>query len=355
MIKNIKKNLSEENKNKLVILLAALVFIWLIYFLIPSVFVLLFTTFLGKIILLLVVILISITDFSYGIILAVVVIIITRFSNLSSKKEGFKWKTKKINDFLKVQETVNPHTVFFMDEVTKQATKKEVDYYLTNGFWPWDKEVELLYMASSLNNPLIQTHPGDSLRDIKKIYNQRVILQLLANETKEGIFMSKGVEVPTGKNNMPDGTGFFGYNAGLIANLYNKNIKCFPKNKHSKKYVLKSLEYKGDEGILGSQIWERKNVDINDLENIIPGFTFLKGPCNPCSAVAFDNKPSYHCPFSLKLKNTKDIKNDNGVSEVWKYLWKLGDINLSKKNLYSKKELHYNIDSNTFKQPPFNT
>ena len=48
MIKNIKKKLCEENKNKLIILLTTLVFIWLIYFLFPSVFVLLFTTFLGK-------------------------------------------------------------------------------------------------------------------------------------------------------------------------------------------------------------------------------------------------------------------------------------------------------------------
>ena len=296
-----------------------------------------------------VVILISITNFSYGIILAILLIIIIRFSNLSSTKEGFNWGTKKINDFLKVQESVNPNTVFLIDEVTKQATKKEVDYYLINGFWPWDKEVELLYMESSLNNPFIQTHPEDSLRDIKKKYNQKVILQLLANETKEGIFMLKGLEVPTGKNNIPDGTGFFGYNDGLITNLYNKNIKCFPKNKHSKKYVLKSLEYKGDDGILGSQILEKKNIDINDLENIIPGFTFLKGPCNPCAAMAFDNNPSYHCPFSLKLKN------DNDVSEVWKYLWKLGDLKLSEKNLYSKKELQYDIDSNAFKQPPFNT
>ena len=48
MIKNIKKSVSEENKNKLVILLSVIVFVWIIYFLIPSVFVLLFTTFLDN-------------------------------------------------------------------------------------------------------------------------------------------------------------------------------------------------------------------------------------------------------------------------------------------------------------------
>ena len=356
ILKNTKKNLSEENKKILVILLAVLVFIWMIYFLIPSVFVLLFTTFLGKTILLLVVILLSIKDFSYGIILAICLIVFSRFSSLSSKsKEGFDWGAKKTDDFLKVQQTLNRNTVFFMDEITKQATKEEADYYLVNNYWPWDKEVENLYLASSLNNPLIQTSTDDSLRDIKKKYNQRAILELLSNETKEGVFLVKGVEVPTGKNNMPDGTGYFGYNSGLIANLYNKNIKCYPENKNSKKYVLKSLEYKGDEGILGSQIWETKNINTNDLENIIPGFTFLKGPCNPCSAIAYNNDPSYDCPFSLKLKNTKTIKNNNGVSEVWKYLWKLGTPKLKKKDIYSSKELNYVIDANTFRQPLFNT
>jgi hypothetical protein len=356
ILKNIKKNLNEENKKKLVILLAILVFLWIIYFLIPSIFVLLFTTFLGKIILLLFVILVSIKDFSYGVILAICLIIFSRFSYLSSKsKEGFKWGEKRTNDFLKVQRTLNHNKVFLMDEITKQATKEEADFYLENGFWYWEPEVENLYLAHSLNNPLIQTSTRDSVRETKKVYNQKAILEILADQTKEGVFMAKGVEVPTGKNDMSDGSGFFGYNSGLISNLYNKRIKCYPENKNSKKYVLKSTEYLGNEGILGSQIWETKNVDVNNLENIIPGFKFLKGPCNPCSAIPYSNNPSYDCPFSLKLKNTRDIKYKSGVSEVWKYLWKLGGKKINENDIYSKNESELAIDANTFEQPHFNT
>jgi len=353
MIKNIKKSISEENREKLVVLFAVIVFVWIIYFLIPSVFVLLFTTFLGKIMLLLSIILVSIKDFSYGIILAIVLIVFERFSYLSSKqKDGF-WGMTKENDFLKMQRTVNRNTVFLMDEIMKQATKKEADYYLANGFWPWDKKTEELYMAASLNNGLIQTSTKDSMNDAKTKYNQRAILEILADQAKEGKFMSKGILVPTGKNAVADGTGSFGYNAGLMSNLYNKNIKCHPKNKNSKEYVLKSLEYKGDEGILGTPVWETKKLDINDLENIIPGFTFLKGPCNPCAAVHYENKPSYHCPFSLKLKN--DSTSGGGVSEVWKHLWKLGDQKLNKNTLYSKEEIDYEITAHEFKLPSFNT
>ena len=356
ILKNIKKNFNEENKKKLVLLLAIVLFLWVIYFLIPSVFVLLFTTFLGKIILLLVVILVSIKDFSYGAVLAICLIIFSRFSYLSSKsKEGFEWGAKRSNVFLKVQKTVNHNKVFLLDSIKKQATKEEVDFFIENGFWYWSPEVENIYLAHTLNNPLIQTSTRNSLREAKKIYNQSAILEILADQTKEGVFMAKGVEVPTGKTGLPDGTGDFGYNSGLMSNLNNKRIKCYPENKNSKKYVLKSSEYLGNESILGSQLWETKNVDINNLENIIPGFKFLKGPCNPCSAIAYNNDPSYHCPFSLKLKNTKDIKNKDGVSEVWKYLWNLGGKKINESDIYSKKEFNFEVDANTFREPPFNT
>ena len=58
-------------------------------------------------------------------------------------------------------------------------------------------------------------------------------------------------------------------------------------------------------------------LDYNDLENKIPGFKFIKEPCNPCQALNVN--PSYNCPFSLKTKN-----NTTGrISDVWKYLWNL--------------------------------
>jgi hypothetical protein len=62
-------------------------------------------------------------------------------------------------------------------------------------------------------------------------------------------------------------------------------------------------------------------LDYNDLENVIPGFKFLKQPCNPC--IALNAKPNYTCPFSVKTKN-----NPTGtISQVWKYLWNLDTNN----------------------------
>ena len=61
-------------------------------------------------------------------------------------------------------------------------------------------------------------------------------------------------------------------------------------------------------------IKEIKDVDINDLENLIPGFTFVNGPCNPCGAL--NEKPDYSCSFKLNVKNKAPF-----ISSVWQYLW----------------------------------
>ena len=45
------------------------------------------------------------------------------------------------------------------------------------------------------------------------------------------------------------------------------------------------------------------------------GFSFVKGPCDPC--VALNNPADYSCPFRL------NIKGDDSISNQWKQLWGL--------------------------------
>ena len=47
---------------------------------------------------------------------------------------------------------------------------------------------------------------------------------------------------------------------------------------------------------------EVTDVDYNNLENVIPGFSFVNGPCNPCGAL--NEKADYSCKFRLNVKNT---------------------------------------------------
>ena len=54
------------------------------------------------------------------------------------------------------------------------------------------------------------------------------------------------------------------------------------------------------------------------MEKIIPGFTFLSDPCNPCGAI--NAKADYSCPFQLKVKDKSPF-----ISDVWQYLWNIND------------------------------
>ena len=293
-------NITEETKNIFFILAIIVVFIWLLYYFIPSLFVSLFKTFLGNIILFIIFIFVSINNYKCGILLFILFIFVSRImyfssintnTNTNTFKEGFTWDNKTTNDFLKVQDTINRNKIFVMEDIQKQASQKEAEYLIKNNKWPWSNETEQLYKASMLNNPFIQTYNKDSIIDAKRTYNENAILNILADQTKEGRFLTTGVEVYTGKSMVPNGVGDFGYTSGLITNMYNPVIKCHPKNPNypnSSDYVLKIEEYIGDDGITGEHIIVTKDVDINNLENIIPGFTFLDKPCNPCSALDFN-------------------------------------------------------------------
>ena len=76
---------SRKNINLIVGLITLLLFLWIVLFAIPSLFVNLFDTFLGNLILILFIIFATIYDKNLGIGLAIVFIILWRFSHMSSE------------------------------------------------------------------------------------------------------------------------------------------------------------------------------------------------------------------------------------------------------------------------------
>ena len=77
---------SRKNINLIVGLITLLLFLWIVLFAIPSLFVNLFDTFLGNLILILFILFATIYDKNLGIGLAVVFIILWRFSHMSSER-----------------------------------------------------------------------------------------------------------------------------------------------------------------------------------------------------------------------------------------------------------------------------
>jgi hypothetical protein len=316
-MKQIKNIFNEKNKTKLLGLLTILVLLWIVLYLIPDFFILLFNTFLGNIILIITVILVSLYNYKYGIVLGVLFLIMFRFSYLSRKKEGFTWNKKSEQDFLIIQNTLNKHTIFDTQMIQEsQASQEEVDYFNQNGMWPWSENVIKLYVDSVNNNPYIRTYSQDAINHARKIYNEAAILRILSMQTKEGQFLINGVLVQDISGNpyetLPSGFGSFGYKSALIGNMQDDIIKCKTDNTG-----LERITYTG-KGMLDVQTKKITNVDYNNLENIIPGFTFINGPCNPCGAL--NQTPDYSCPFKLQVKNKPPF-----ISRVWEYLWQIQD------------------------------
>jgi hypothetical protein len=319
--KKFKEFANDENKTMIIGLLTILLFLWLVIYLIPSFFVSLFDTFLGRIILGVVVILIGLNNYKYGIMLALILIIFTRFVDIvrvkasNNGKESFELSQISQNDFLHIQHTINPKIIFDMEIIKKQATQLELDYFLKNGMWPWSQDVINLYTEAVNKNPFIRTYSGDSVNYARKIYNQAAILRLLSIETKEGNFLISGVQINGGPKNdledLPSGYGDFGYQSGLKKHM-NPVIKCNVDNNGNAS--LEKTVYTGIGGIFGEQTSKKSPVDYNNLESEIPGFKFLNGPCDPCKSLNFNS--DYSCPYSLDVKG-----GSSGISSVWNYLW----------------------------------
>lgn len=312
---NINKLFNDDNKTKLIGLLVILIIIWTILYLIPGLFVALFNTLLGNMILLLSVLLLYTKDKMYAIGLGILCIILYRFSQMSMSKlkEGFTKESELT--YLTIQNTINRQKVFDIEVMGTQATQEELDYFNQHGMWPWSQDVIKLYEDAVKRNPYVRSITGDSTIMARKTYNQNAILRVLSYQTKEGQFLLDGISIFNPDNEaekLPSGFGDFGYNSGLLENKQYDTIRCNLAG--SGEPQMERITYTG-RGILGQQTSKVRPVSNDQLEKLIPGFSFKGTPCNPCKSMS--EIPDYSCPFQLKTKD------DSNISNVWKYLWKL--------------------------------
>lgn len=315
-LKKLKNLINEENKIKIIGLLAVLITLWIILYLIPELFISLFNTLLGNLILVIVSLLVFMYNRIYGLFTCLIFIILYRFSYLS--KDGFTDKSKI--DFLNIQNTINKQNIFDLNILESQATQKELDYFNKNGMWPWSEKVIELYKEAVKNNPYIRTLPEDAVNYTRTIYNETAILRVLSYQTKEGQFLLNGILIKDPEGNkieeLPNGFGDFPYESGLLENRTDDIIKCNLSDDINP--TLERIRYTGKGGIFGEQRQNVSQVDYNDLEKIIPGFTFLSSPCNPCKSMSLI--PDYSCPFRIKVKRKTPF-----ISNVWQYLWGIND------------------------------
>lgn len=213
---------------------------------------------------------------------------------INKKKEPFVWSDETKCNYEKYV-TFFPDNRFNLNVMQQNASEDEVKHLFEYNKYPWSQKIKDIYLDNVSHNKITNIQPNFSLLQNQKIYPEKAITQKLSYNTKEGDFLLYGSVLPSNKNNNKE-----------ITLTYNDNIKCnFDKNGTS------FMEYTHNEP------YQRKTKKLNneELEEIIPGFSFVNGTCNPCSPL--EDTPQYNCPFTLNKKG------DTTISPIWKLLWNI--------------------------------
>jgi len=195
--------------------------------------------------------------------------------NQNQNNKIHQWSEDLRQRFLKYQNTMSRNDYTYnLEMLQQQVTPEEVEEYLKTGYWNWDETLKKLYLDKVQSSTLINLVPEVSLDYAMKMYSPNAVKQLLAWNYKEGEFLLYG------------------------AKDINKNIiKCST----------------DDEPFLTSD--GKNKINNEDIPNMIPGFSFINEPCNPCTNLNLNNNNK--CAFKL------NIEGDNNTSEIWKRIWNL--------------------------------
>lgn len=323
MQKNNKSNIGYDipslnpNANILLGILTVLITLWTILYAIPSIFISLFHTFLGNLILLLFTIFVgAFVNARYGFIAFIAIVILYQIShynyynlvaldtNKTVVSEGFangtsKWSQDTVTNFLQFESIYFPNTQFNMNVIQKQAFESDANHLLSTGAWNWSQETQDLYKDNISRNELIKIDPGVALSSAMKLYNETAIKQLLSWNAPEGKFLLYGVDSGVSEDQpsfIPDSL--------KKHDIIRCNSDASGLEKHS--YINNALV--------------KTPVSNQDAPNEIAGFSFVRGACNPCGPLK--DEPDFNCPFLLKTK-PQEKEKENSISKIWSTLWNL--------------------------------
>ena len=205
--------------------------------------------------------------------------------------------TESETKFLDIQKTINPNIQFNMTEIDKQVSQEDLDNFIKNGYWTWSVQTQRLYKTALSTNPYVKSEDTDkAMKKAQTIYNEQIIIQILSSQTPEGRFLMNGMNV---MSEMPDsGFGNYPYEVELKEQEPEATVRCYQAD---------------DSGKFSLTDKDKKTIDYNQLESIVPGFKFINGACDPCDAL----NQNYTCPFKVT----------DQTSDVWSHVWGLDEAN----------------------------
>ena len=245
-------------------------------------------------------------------ILILLVVVIIIYNNYSKNIDGFEnqnytnWSPDLIRRFNKYQTTMNNNVnQFNLDILQKQATPEEAEELMKTGYWPWPDDLKNEYIEKVWSNTIIKIDPEFALNYAMTIYNKNAARQLLAWNTKEGEFLLYGANL--------------GVTDGMPKDMKN-TLKCVSDSNGNS--IMQKKVYTGMNlwnGYMNSTV---ETVKPADIPKEMPGFSFVKEPCNPCGV--FNSEQDFTCPFRLNIKKKSPlVTGDDSISLPWKQLWKL--------------------------------
>jgi hypothetical protein len=252
-------------------------------------------------------------------ILILLVVIIIIYNNYSkSFVDGFEnnnytsWSPELIRRFNIYQTKINKNeNQFNLDILQKQATPEEAEELLRTGYWPWPDDLKNEYIENVWSNTIIKIDPQFALNYAMTVYNKNAARQLLAWNTKEGQFLLYGGDLGVSNEMLEAG-----------AKDVNNTIKCTTDSNGNA--IMQKKIYTGMNSWNGYMNSIVETVKPEDIPKEMPGFSFVKGACNPC--VALNSPQDFSCPFKLNVKEklpSVKAKGDDSISLPWKQLWGL--------------------------------
>ena len=291
-------NGEKHNSNLYIGIFSILVFLWTIMYAIPSLFVALFNTLLGNVLLLLAIIGSGMKNRTMGLFLAVLFIIIYQFSHMTAVKEGFAWSNSTTTAFInyKIKQFDGRITLkqaqenLLQTNHQKWATDAEaLSYIQNNGVWPWSGQcINALIATVQKGSPNVNLNKlADEIKMIQRLYPQEQLTYMMAIQNQNTL--NQGIK-------------------GVIGYPSTDKLVC-SNDGHMYHYNSK-----------GKKV-SKKPVNNADLPNLIPGFNFINSPCNPCDGL----NGIYDCPYVINTdagsNNTDPINN---IPAILQYVWKLG-------------------------------
>lgn len=201
-------------------------------------------------------------------------------------KEGFTWSLDDFHKFENFRKLSLPNTQFDLEMLQQQASPEELSFLVQNGFWPWREQTKSIFLDEIGKNKIIKADPTISLDYYQKRYNDTAIRKLLGWNTNEGQFILRGVTTPDG-------------------NKY----QC--KENDDRSISMYKMWSEGYNLWNGYEYLKKEKVSNEALEQEIPGFSYVNGPCNPCDNLEVGKS----CAFHLQLEKDKEI------SPIWKMNW----------------------------------